>query len=210
MAMLMVCVFSACSQDDDLFEYDLGKDEAATLAKRSMPRNGEAIIPPTPPKEDEEDVPRRIELGSADFYEVRSIPVLLFDNMGTPFFTSRPGGIGGTITVFAVEEGNNQPAHFDASLSFDGEDLKGNIAQISRPQRGIISVEFIAYIYNDVLDDIDKINNLMFNFHDEITSPDLIIVLTSSSIKRIEKAVELAKKYNLKILISGANYLKND
>ena len=156
-AMLMVCGFSACSQDDDLLEYDLGNDEVATLAKRSMPRNGEVITPPTPPKEDEEDVPRRIELGSADFYEVRSIPVLLFDNMGTPFFTSRPGGIGGTITVFAVEEGNNQPAHFDASLSFDGEDLKGNITQISRPQKGIISVEFIAYIYNDVLDDIDKI-----------------------------------------------------
>ena len=46
MAMLMVCVFSACSQDDDLFEYDLGNDEVATLAKRSMPRNGEVIIPP--------------------------------------------------------------------------------------------------------------------------------------------------------------------
>ena len=70
----------------------------------------------------------------------------------------------------------------------------------------------ITKLDNDNLtkDDIDKINNLMFNFHDEITSPDLIIVLTSSSIKRIEKAVELAKKYNLKILISGANYLKND
>ena len=70
----------------------------------------------------------------------------------------------------------------------------------------------ITKLDNDNLtkDDIDKINNLMFNFHDEITFPDLIIVLTSSSIKRIEKAVELAKKYNLKILISGANYLKND
>ena len=45
-AMLMVCGFSACSQDDDLLEYDLGNDEVATLAKRSMPRNGEAIIPP--------------------------------------------------------------------------------------------------------------------------------------------------------------------
>ena len=45
-AMLMVCGFSACSQDDDLFEYDLGNDEVATLAKRSMPRNGEVIIPP--------------------------------------------------------------------------------------------------------------------------------------------------------------------
>ena len=50
----------------------------------------------------------------------------------------------------------------------------------------------------------------MFNFHDEITSPDLILVLASSSINRIEKAIELSKKYNLKILISGANYLKND
>ena len=45
-AMLLVGSFSACSQDDDLFEYDLGNDEVATLAKRSMPRNGEAIIPP--------------------------------------------------------------------------------------------------------------------------------------------------------------------
>ena len=45
MAMLMVCGFSACSQDDDLFEYDLGNDEVATLAKRSMPRNGESIVP---------------------------------------------------------------------------------------------------------------------------------------------------------------------
>lgn len=70
----------------------------------------------------------------------------------------------------------------------------------------------ITKLDNDNLtkDDIDKINNLMFNFHDEITSPDLIIVLASSSIKRIEKAIELSKKYNLKILISGANYLKKD
>ena len=59
-------------------------------------------------------------------------------------------------------------------------------------------------------DDVDEINSLMFNFHDEITSPDLIFVLASSSIKRIEKAIELSKKYNLKILISGANYLKNE
>ena len=70
----------------------------------------------------------------------------------------------------------------------------------------------ITKLDNDNLtkDDIDKINNLMFNFHDEITSPDLIIVLASSSIKRIEKAVELSNKYKLKILISGANYLKKD
>ena len=45
--ILMVCGFSACSQDDDLFEYDLGNDGVATLAKRSMPRNGEVITPPT-------------------------------------------------------------------------------------------------------------------------------------------------------------------
>ena len=32
--------FSACSQDDDLFEYDLGNDGVETLAKRSMGRNG--------------------------------------------------------------------------------------------------------------------------------------------------------------------------
>ena len=70
----------------------------------------------------------------------------------------------------------------------------------------------ITKLDNDNLtkDDIDEINSLMFNFHDEITSPDLILVLASSSIKRIEKAIELSKKYNLKILISGANYLKND
>lgn len=70
----------------------------------------------------------------------------------------------------------------------------------------------ITKLDNDNLtkDDIDEINSLMFNFHDEITSPDLILVLASSSIKRIEKAIELSKKYYLKILISGANYLKND
>ena len=44
-AMLLVGGFSACSQDDDLFEYDLRNDEVATLAKRSMPRNGESIVP---------------------------------------------------------------------------------------------------------------------------------------------------------------------
>ena len=70
----------------------------------------------------------------------------------------------------------------------------------------------ITKLDNDNLtkDDIDEINSLMFNFHDEITYPDLILVLASSSINRIEKAIELSKKYNLKILISGANYLKND
>lgn len=70
----------------------------------------------------------------------------------------------------------------------------------------------ISKLNNDNLteEDIREINRLMFNFHDEITSPDLILVLASSSIKRIEKAVELSKKYNLKILISGANYLKKD
>lgn len=47
-AMLMVCGFSACSQDDDLLEYDLGNDEVATLAKRSMPRNGETTNPSQP------------------------------------------------------------------------------------------------------------------------------------------------------------------
>lgn len=70
----------------------------------------------------------------------------------------------------------------------------------------------ITKLDNDNLtkEDIDKINKLMFNFNDKITSPDLILVLASSSIKRIEKAIELSKKYNLKILISGANYLKKD
>ncbi len=70
----------------------------------------------------------------------------------------------------------------------------------------------ITKLNNDNLtkDDIREINSLMFNFHDKITSPDLILVLASSSIKRIEKAVELAKKYHLKILISGANYLSKD
>ena len=70
----------------------------------------------------------------------------------------------------------------------------------------------ITKLNNDNLtkDDIREINSLMFNFHDKITSPDLILVLASSSIKRIEKAVELSKKYHLKILISVANYLKKD
>lgn len=70
----------------------------------------------------------------------------------------------------------------------------------------------ITKLDNDNLtkEDIDKINMLLFNFNDKITSPDLILVLASSSIKRIEKAIELSKKYNLKILISGANYLKKD
>lgn len=70
----------------------------------------------------------------------------------------------------------------------------------------------ITKLDNDNLtkEDIDKINKYMFSFNDKITSPDLILVLASSSIKRIEKAIELSKKYNLKILISGANYLKKD
>ena len=70
----------------------------------------------------------------------------------------------------------------------------------------------ITKLDNDTLtkEDIDKINKLMFNFHSKITSPDLILVLANSSIKRIEKAIELSKKYKLKILISGANYLEKD
>ena len=70
----------------------------------------------------------------------------------------------------------------------------------------------ITKLDNDNLtkEDIDNINKYMFSFNDKITSPDLILVLASSSIKRIEKAIELSKKYNLKILISGANYLKKD
>ena len=70
----------------------------------------------------------------------------------------------------------------------------------------------ITKLDNDNLtkEDIDKINKYMFSFNDKITSPDLILVLASSSIKRIEKAIELSKKYNLKILISGANYIKKD
>ncbi len=59
-------------------------------------------------------------------------------------------------------------------------------------------------------DNIDKINNLMFNFSDSIINPDLILVLASSSIKRIEKAIELSKQYKIKILISGANFLEKD
>lgn len=70
----------------------------------------------------------------------------------------------------------------------------------------------ITKLNNDNLtkDDVDIINELLFSFNDEIISPDLIFVPASSSIKRIEKAVELSKKYNVKILISGANYLKKD
>ena len=59
-------------------------------------------------------------------------------------------------------------------------------------------------------DDIEMINRLLFSFNDKITNPDLILVLASSSIKRIEKAVVLYHKYHVKILISGANYLKKD
>ena len=58
--------------------------------------------------------------------------------------------------------------------------------------------------------DIEMINRLLFSFNDKITNPDLILVLASSSIKRIEKAVSLYHKYHVKILISGANYLKKD
>lgn len=59
-------------------------------------------------------------------------------------------------------------------------------------------------------DDITKINNLMFNKSDDISKGEIILVLGSSSIKRIEKAIEISKKYNLKILISGGNYLKKE
>ena len=53
----------------------------------------------------------------------------------------------------------------------------------------------ITKLDNDNLtkEDIDKINKLLFNFNDKINSPDLILVLASSSIKRIEKAIELSK-----------------
>lgn len=54
----------------------------------------------------------------------------------------------------------------------------------------------ISKLNNDNLteEDIREINRLMFNFHDEITSPDLILVLASSSIKRIEKSSRTIKE----------------
>ena len=67
----------------------------------------------------------------------------------------------------------------------------------------------ITKLDNDTLtkEDIDKINKLMFNFHSKITSPDLILVLASSSIKRIEK--EKSKKIKVGIYNADTRELKN-
>lgn len=144
-AMLLVGGFSACSQDDDLFEYDLGNDGVSTLAKRSMGRNGEAVLPPTPPKE-EEDNPRRISLGSGDFYEVCIISIPLISNIGGLHYEERPVGIGGKVTLYWVEGKGSTPAHFDASVSFDGYDnLEGYVSHIGNPNSGgIVLVSVVA------------------------------------------------------------------
>ena len=56
--------------------------------------------------------------------------------------------------------------------------------------------------------DIEKINRLMFGFDEVPTTTSLVLVLGSSSIKRIAKAVELSNNYQVPLLISGGNYLK--
>lgn len=63
---------------------------------------------------------------------------------------------------------------------------------------------------NLTIEDIKMINQLFFNFNEQINKVDIILVLASSSIKRIEKAVEIAKKYKKKIIISGGNFLNKD
>ena len=138
--------FSACSQDDDLFEYDLGNDGVATLAKRSMGRNGESVVPPTPPKEDEEDEPRRITMGSEDFYEICSISIPLISNTGVLHYEERLVGLGGTVTLYWVEGKDNISPHFDASVSFDGYDnLEGYVSHIGNPNSGgIVLVSVVA------------------------------------------------------------------
>ena len=144
-AMLMVCGFSACSQDDDLFEYDLGNDEVATLAKRSMPRNGEVIIPPTPPKEDDEKKPRKIQLGYGDFYQICPISIPLISNTGEVHYEERLVGIGGTVVLYWVEGKDGKSPHFEATLSFEGEGLEGSISEISEPNSGgIVYVQIVA------------------------------------------------------------------
>ena len=72
--------------------------------------------------------------------------------------------------------------------------------------------KLITKLDNDNLDenDIKLINNLMFSFPSSCEKVDLVLVLGSSSIKRIEKAVEIALQYQVPILISGGNYLKKE
>ena len=56
--------------------------------------------------------------------------------------------------------------------------------------------------------DIGKINRLMFGFNEVPAAASLVLVLGSSSIKRIVKAVELSNNYQVPLLISGGNYLE--
>lgn len=75
--------------------------------------------------------------------------------------------------------------------------------------------KLITKLDDDNLDenDIKLINNLMFSFPSFSSfceKVDLVLVLGSSSIKRIEKAVEIALQYQVPILISGGNYLKKE
>ena len=58
--------------------------------------------------------------------------------------------------------------------------------------------------------DIKLINKLMFSFPSFCEKVNLVLVLGSSSIKRIEKALEIALQYQVPILISGGNYLKKE
>ena len=92
-AMLMVCGFSACSQDDDLFEYDLGNDEVATLAKRSMPRNGEVVIIP-PESQD----PSRTYRGAEVIFDVLEYTATSEDDI-------RYDGLGQTVVYSFILEG---------------------------------------------------------------------------------------------------------
>lgn len=147
-AVLLLGGFSACSQDDDLFEYDLGNDGVSTLAKRSMGRNGETVVPPTPPKEDEEDEPRRILLGSEDFYEMAYIPVIFTTDDGYAHYEDRFVGIGGTVNLYWEEGKNGLVAHYHADIVCDGEGIEGYVNQISTPNKGVVAVDFGVSVEN--------------------------------------------------------------
>ena len=65
--------------------------------------------------------------------------------------------------------------------------------------------------YNLTDDVIKRVNKLFFSFATSVEEPvDLVLVLSSSALKRMEKATELYFQYNCPILISGSNVVLKD
>ena len=71
----------------------------------------------------------------------------------------------------------------------------------------------IMVLEKDILTEKDekKINQFFFSYPTSLEEEvDLILVLSSSAMERIKKAVELSKKWKTPILISGSNYVEKD